>query len=232
MELRTFVLYAKTAAQSVYPYPCTLVDFDGNLTSGVAGSYLQFHDKATAATAGNVPIKSFYIPSAGPTPLASIFQALGPVEFKLGLSIGISSTAATYTAQTATFDIFGEIEASSQLTDDISGLSLITNAADNTLVFYTASATKRVFSLTITNGEGATVYPMLFSPQGLANNGNSPFRQLTPPIADGATRTYYFGLEGLTFPSIVTAQVTLSTTPIILTGSGALASTFSAKVKT
>src|SRR5882672_349082 len=145
MQLRTFDLYAKTAAQSVYTYPCTLVDFDGNLTSGAAGSYLQFHDKATAATVGNVPLKSFYIPSAGPTPLASIFQALGPVEFKLGLSIGISSTAATYTAQTATFDIFGEIEESAQLTDSISGLSILTIASDVVLVLQTAGTPKRVF---------------------------------------------------------------------------------------
>jgi hypothetical protein len=222
--LRTFSLYAKTAAQSVFPYSCGLVDFDGNLISGAAGSFLQFHDKATAASAGNVPIKSFYIPSAGPTPLASIFQLMGPITFKLGLSIGISSTEATYTAQTATFDIFGEIEEGYQLTDSIDGLTTLTNSSDSSISLFNAGSPKRLYSTTIANGEGIVVFPMLLQGPRVVN--------ILDPIAIGATQSYYFGKDGYTFPdNTVAASVALSSTSPNYTDSGVLGSTFTAKLK-
>lgn len=229
--LRTFTLLNKTSAQSVYTYPCNLVDFDGNLIVGAAGLYLQFHDKATAASAGNVPIKSFYIPSAGPTPLASIFQALGPVTFTLGLSIGISSTEATYTAATATFDIFGEIEEGTQSTDSISGLSTLTPGDGVSLTVQTGGTPKRLFSITIINGEGTVVYPMIINAAS-APDGAYPMLQLLS-MAIGETRTFYFGSDGLTFKNpAVNAVVILSSTPKTLTASLGLGSTLTAKVKT
>lgn len=194
--LRTFSLYAKTAAQSVFAYPCNLVDFDGNLIAGAAGSFLQFHDKATAASAGNVPIKSFYLASAGPTPLPSIFQALGPVSFVNGLSIGISSSEATYTAQTATFDIFGEIEEGTQSTDSLTGLT--SGSGDYSLGSFEIStssptALKRLVSLTVVAADG-DCYPVIHT--SILGNGQKPAIQL-PFQTNGTTVTYYFGTMGL-----------------------------------
>lgn len=237
--LRTFTLLNKTAAQSVYTYPCNLVDFDGNLIAGAAGLFLQFHDKATAASAGNVPVKSFVIANAAVTPLASIFQAMGPVSFANGLSIGISSTEATYTAATATFDFFGEIEEGTQAADSISGLTSTTASGDTQATIYAANSPKAVYSISITNGEGVPVWPMFFNPVA-ALDGLRPYRQLPGNytngvdvgIADGATKVYYFGDGGYTFPdSTKNAVVILSTTKVTLTAGSGLASTFITKVK-
>ena len=235
MLLRTFTLLNKStasAAQLVYGYPCNLIDFDGNLIAFTGACYLQFIDKATAATTGDVPIKSFFIPAgAAPTNLASIFQTMGPISFSLGLNIGISSTEATFTPGTGTFDIFGEIEEGAQQTDYISGLSTLTISSDVSLTLYSASVKKRVFSITITNSEGVTVYPMIFSP---SSSGDGQYPRVTlQSLANGATRTYYFGDDGYTFlATAATAQVILSTTAPTLTASTGLGSTLTAKVKT
>jgi len=241
-QLRTFTLFNKTAAQSVYTYPCNLIDFDGNLIAGAAGSFLQFHDKATTASAGNVPIKSFYISSAGPTPLASIFQAIGPVSFSLGLSIGISSTEATYTAQTATFDIFGEIEEGAQSTDDITGLTTVTSVgADTGMNIWTrATAPKRLFSLTVINGEGANMYVCLqisTASDVVAPADGTRITQVLPGgvLANTASRTYYFGQNGLPdlpyWKSNTALGVFLSSTAPNATAGTSLASTFTALFK-
>jgi len=231
MPLRTITLLGKTAAQAVEGFPCNLVDFDGNLISGAAGLYLQFHDKATAATVGNVPIKSFYISSAGPTPLPSIFQLLGPVTFVNGLSIGFSTTETTYTAATATFDFFVDIEENTAAVEAVSGLTTLTPGGGNDLTLQTGGSPKRVFSLTIVNGEGVIVYPMLINSNSEVD-GTIPYIQLSS-IAIGVTKTYYFGINGLGFLNpAINGFVQLSSTPGVLTASGGLSSTITAKVKT
>ncbi len=205
--LRTFQKYAQTAGVNVFPYPCNLVDFDGNLTTGVAGLFLQFHDKATAPSAADVPLKSFLIVNAGPTPLASIFQALGPITFKLGLSFGISSTDATYTAATATYDVEGEIEEGLESSDAIPGLTVSTvfSGDDQANIIDGSNATlrnTRLFRVDLTNNESATRYFVFMgistgAPGSLNPNTPAlPFQFVIQVPNDNVAHSYYFGSSG------------------------------------
>lgn len=106
MQFRKFAAYDKTAAQSLFTVPCTLIKLDGNYT-GSGGEYLQIFDKATAAAANDVPIASFVLSGAGPLP--SIFETMGAVSMLNGLSIGISTVNEKYTASASSYDIFGGI---------------------------------------------------------------------------------------------------------------------------
>jgi hypothetical protein len=110
--LRSFKSYARTTPFQLLTdanalFPCFLADLDGNIAAG--NKWLQLHDVAVALAGGEVPLKSFNAGAAA-GPLPSLFQQIGPVTFRNGLTIAISSTEATYTADATSYDVFGEIE--------------------------------------------------------------------------------------------------------------------------
>lgn len=195
-QLRAVSAYAQTAGASLLAYGCNLANLDGTLFSGTAPLYFQIHDKVSAPTATNVPRKSFLIATSGPFPLASIFQDLGPINFVNGLAVGISSTHGTYTAATATYDVFGDVEEGDQQVAAVTGLTTETATNDVILAIWpSASGPVKLFSIMIVNGEGVVIYPMLFNNDSPVN-GNTPNRRLAS-IAIGATKSYYFGPDGL-----------------------------------
>ena len=154
MQLRKFSAYDKTAAQSVFSVPCTLIQLDGNYTGG-GGEYLQIFDKATAAAANDVPIASFVLSAAGPLP--SIFGVLGAVPLANGLSIGISTANEKYTASSSGFDIFGgvsEMELPQSATVTTYGPQDLSGVAGYWEVFDTGTP-KRLYRVVFTNGAPA-----------------------------------------------------------------------------
>lgn len=203
MQTREYSALNKTAGASILAYPCTLTNMDGFLFSGTAPLYLQIFDKASAPATNDVPIKSLLITTSGPFPLVSIFQSLGPVYFALGLAVGISSTRDAYTAATATYSVFGEVEDSLQSTDSISGLS----TAGDTTSHVDALAPwadgdnnnqTRLFRLDIGNVSAGDRWIMLFPYKTGAgypvNAADHPLLQWK--LSAGATRTLYFGPNG------------------------------------
>lgn len=89
---------AKASAGNLYSVNCT----NANATV----RYLQIHDKASAPSAGNVPVAAWPIPAGSTNAPGGV--ALGILEFgtagyrcATGVAIGISTTLATYTAATA-----------------------------------------------------------------------------------------------------------------------------------
>jgi len=232
--LRPFSFYTQSASKSIVAYGCNLVDMNGTLVTGTAPLYFQLFDKASAAVANDVPIASYLISSSGPFPLASIFQTLGPITFTLGLAVGISSTDQKYTAATAAYDVWGDIEEGLQSTDSISGLTVVTDTGVSTSNIWSAGATaNRLFFITITNSESVTVYPMLFN-NGSYTDGSHPLITFDS-IAVGATKTFYFGSDGLRSPLFFAPQkganIALSTTAATYTTSADFASTIVSKYK-
>lgn len=197
MSLRNFSALSKSAGASIYGYACNLTNMDGTLVTGTAPLYLQIHDKATAPVADDVPIESYEILTSGPFPLASVFQSLSPIVLANGLAVGISTVNQKYTAATATYSVLGQIEEGQQSIDGISGLTLVgpVTFASASAIWTRASGPKRLFSLSVVNGAGAILYPMLFEVDVTPVDGAIPTQEL-PAIASGATKNYYFGLEG------------------------------------
>lgn len=191
-QLRGFSAYTKTAAQSLFTNACNLITLDGNY-AGAGNEYLQIHDKASVATVGNVPIASFLLSAAGPLP--SIFEALGPIGLTLGLSIGISTTEATYTASASSYSIFGNVE---EWETQISGLSIagdLTTGIDTLQVWANVSGPKTIYRIQVLDITLSTTrYLMLFGKDAPAD-GDRPIRQWK--LLDGCNLDLRFGLGGI-----------------------------------
>lgn len=241
MALREYSAFNKSAGASILAYACNLTNMDGTLLTGTAPLYFQIHDKASAPASNDVPIKSYEITSSGPFPLASVFQTMGTIPLANGLAVGISTVPNSYTAATATYSVFGEVEEGTQQTDSISGLTT-TTATDTAIGVCSAGAPLRLFSLTIVNHEGATVYPLVYriltapndAPSGTVRYGGTSANFWLKPIANGATGTYYFGPEGLLIPANGTTEgggIWLSLTAPTFTASATAASVFTIKTK-
>lgn len=106
------ITYAPTAGQSFATVAANIKATPGNWKSFQASSraltlvYFQLHDKATAPTAGNVPIFEFPINGAIAGTVTSRvvgadFFSQNGCFFVTGLSYGYSTTSGTYTAATA-----------------------------------------------------------------------------------------------------------------------------------
>jgi hypothetical protein len=196
-QLRSFKYYNNTAAVNITapdgrgPIPCALVDLDGTY-SGAGGEWLQMFDLAATPGAGAVPLKSLQLMAAGPVPLPSLFQELGPITFTLGCWIGISSTQRTYTASASAFDVFGEISEWEMPRVSPMGTAISTagdlSTAINTLQLWaeaTPSTDQRVYRVIAKNvlNDGKTRYLRieptdaaivglgLTMPKGIAPNG-------------------------------------------------------------
>lgn len=200
MSLRNFSALTKTAGASIYAYACNLTNMDGTLVVGTAPLWLQIFDKASAPIANDIPVESYEIISSGPFPLASVFQSLAPITLATGFAVGISSVDQKYTAATATYSVLGQIEEGDQHIDGISGMGTTTNSTVNEQSNWTkAQGPKRLFALTIINGEAVSIYPMLFNADSTPTNGTVSNIPLVA-IAAGATKSYYFGADGLIDP--------------------------------
>jgi len=202
-QLRQFSAFSKTAGFSIFAYPCNLTNTDGTYVSGVANQYFQIFDKASAPIANDVPIASFLITAAGPFPLASLFMELGPITLSLGLAVGISTVDFKYTAATATYSVFGEIEEGLQSTDAIPGLTTtgdLTTGIQSQQLWLDGdnSNSTRLFRLRAKNLAGSDRYIMVMSiDQGGIHpiNGDAPFLQYK--VATGVTITEYYGATGV-----------------------------------
>jgi hypothetical protein len=201
-QLRTFSAYTKNANAGVnlFARQCALSNIDGNYLTGAAGQYFQIHDKATAPVNADVPVKSFLLANAGPINLMSIFQVLGPMNFVNGLGVAISSTEATLTLGTGSFDVFGEIE---EYELPISGLSVVgdlTTAISSLSIWTEANGPQKLYTIEIPAGNGlsSSVYLMLFAKDtGNISNGDVPL-WTSPVISSSSLRQYFtFGSAGI-----------------------------------
>lgn len=200
MALREYSAFNKSAGASILAYGCNLTNMDGTLLTGTAPLYFQIHDKATAPVLNDVPIKSYEITSSGPFPLASVFQTMGTIPLANGLAVGISSTANTYTAATATYSVFGEVEEGTQDIDSITGLSIVGDTithVDNLLILNTADA-GRLFKVTAEATTASARWLQLHQSNN-PQNGDVPL--ITVPLSNTAFVTRYFGKSGFRQPS-------------------------------
>lgn len=87
--------------------PVALTSLDAS-NKNAAERYIQIFDKATAPIAGDVPIAAYPIPPLANSASGRFFRDygqgfdVGGLLLKNGLAWGVSTTAATYTAATAT----------------------------------------------------------------------------------------------------------------------------------
>jgi hypothetical protein len=104
-----------SASYSGTPFTAILNDVDisvkaapGNFKSfscssiSASNRYAQIHNKTTAPANGDVPLMSFWIPPLGIRCEGSDFFGEGGLYLSTGISFGISTTAATFTAATTT----------------------------------------------------------------------------------------------------------------------------------
>lgn len=193
--MRSFSSYANVAPTVPFSKSCNLCDLDGN--SAGAG-WLQLHDLAAAsslASGTTVPLASRRVAAAGPIP--SMFETIGPITFKNGLCIALSSTQTVYTAVATAFDVFGDIETYELDETDVPGLSTTTvgDTSSNVtgLTVWADDATNQglhsLREILVTNGSAAIRYLQLFTVS--PSDGDIPLRTFT--FALSQTRTLRFG---------------------------------------
>ncbi len=223
--LRSFSGYAQVAPFIPLTIPCNLVNADGY---AAGAGWLQFHDKATAPSAAAVPLKSINVPAAGP--LASYFATLGPVPFRNGMAIAMSSTEGTYTALATAFDVWGEVE---EFELQPPTLTTVTAALSvDALDIWAENVHHRLYSLFVDNREGDArwvhIHPRV---NGNVVSGTTvPLLSLaaTPTgLADGGTRLWEFGAGGLLVQGFVSAASAAGAIPpgTLYTGCSAILST-------
>jgi len=185
MQLRSFTELTNAVPIQVFDRPVTLVNLDGY---AAGAGWLQLFDSTTAPTTEvTVPLKSFNVAAAGPLP--SLFSTLGPIEFKNGLYIALSSTEAVYTAVNTNYDVFGEVEEyraaypGSSSFDSVTGVLTQQAWADS-------AGPKRLLTLEVFNLEPGVRYVHIFAKDSVAD-GDVPLLSL--PIAPSATKTWDFG---------------------------------------
>lgn len=216
MKLRSFKAYANTAPYVPFARPVNLTNLDGY---AAGAGWLQIHDKASAPSNGDVPLKSFNVAAAGP--LMSLFQTLGAVVLQNGLAIAFSSTEATYTASATSFDAFGEVEdyqvsPAGTVVDDA-------NVAETTV--WTNSNTKRLARFTVTNNQATARHVMLFAHS--PSDGDAPLEEWELPSNGEITEDFgVAGREvirrnGLGTAADTSCYLKISTTAGVLTGVGA-----------
>lgn len=197
-QLRSFSAYTKNANAGVnlVANACTLVNIDGNYIAGAAGQYFQIFDKATAPVNADVPLRSFYLPSAGPVNLPSIYQVIGPLNLTLGLGVAISSTEATLTLGVGTFDVFGDTE---EWETQISGLTTagdLTTGVNNLQVWTNANGPQYLYTIEAIMNLGVTTWLMVLATD-IVDGATDPV-WTSGPLASSATvvRKFNFGLGG------------------------------------
>lgn len=222
MQLRKFAAYDKTAAQSLFTIPCTLIKLDGNYT-GSGSEFLQIFDKASVAVANDIPIASFTLTGAGPLP--SIFETMGAVPLLLGLSIGISSVNEKYTASASGFDVFGGISEPELPATGTTTVGDLTTGVLYKQVWSEATGPKSLLEMDIINGEGAVAYALLFAKDTI-NDGDVPIEAFTL-LNNSSVQTFNFGRNGravqqFTTPSTlrIGCGIIISSTANVLTSGG------------
>jgi hypothetical protein len=195
-NLRSFSSFANVAPVVVYAFPVGLSDLGGY--SAGAG-YLQIFDLEAAPQAGAVPSISLPVLAAGPLP--SLYETLGVISMKVGLTVAFSSTKNTYTAVATAFDLYGNVD-EFEANDVTNGTTLGSSGAGaaNYDVWASDGVTQpgpyKLVKLTVApNATAASQYLQIF-PAALATNAIPFFGRKLP--ANGVTLTLNFGAGGIT----------------------------------
>jgi hypothetical protein len=154
--------------------------------------YIQLHTKPAATiAAGDVPaVKSLWCGANAPF--------YWEVNADLSeLSIAISSTEVNYTAITNTgLDLTAQVESQCLIETGHTLTGDLTTSVAEKQVWASASGPKRLLRLDVKNNSGAVAYPFIrASDTALAADTTS---DALAGIANGATKTYFFGVVGLT----------------------------------
>jgi hypothetical protein len=157
-QLRSYSAYGVTS-KVVATHGCSLVSLDG-VYHGAGAEYLVIFDAAALPANGTAPLKEFFLPTAGPTPLPSLFQTLGPIKLNTGCVIAISTSKETLTASASEMDVHGEIE---EFEFPIVGATFNSVSQDSVQVWADGDGPKRILRFTGTNTDAAASYIQLFA---------------------------------------------------------------------
>jgi hypothetical protein len=184
MKPKTF--FAVSAIQNVTLFPNQVEKLEVTLNSGTSTAlYLQFFDAWIQPVNGAVPVKSW---PAGDTGYKEFKAA--ELDLGNGLWVGLSSTAATYTAAGGTLDI---LSVEFVQAEPVPGGTVSTGSATANLYTPVSGVPGRLLNLQADgSGLGAAATLMFFNKQTPAN-GDTPFYQVPLPVA---VKTLNFG-DGL-----------------------------------
>lgn len=183
--------YFAVASQQVTTHRAALLKLEATLNSGASASlFLQVHDSNTAPSAGAVPVKSWPAAECG----FKEFE-LGELRVNAGLFIGLSTTAATYTAAVGgsdKLDILNVELVDAEVPSGTSNAGDLTTNRQSLQVWAEAAGPKRLLRVEVDNTGGAAHYLMLFAKDAPAN-GDKPIDQFTIPANANLTGASAFG---------------------------------------
>jgi hypothetical protein len=185
--------YFAVASQQVAKHAVMVLKLEATYTNATTGLFLQIHDGNSTPAAGAVPKKSWPVEECG----YKEFK-VGELDLFLGCFVGLSSTAATYTASAVTLDVL-QIELSDperlaglttlvgDLTTPVTGLQVWTEAA---------GVTRKALVALEVDGTNLTGVPGQFIQvfaTDTVNTGDAPLVSI--PIATGQVLTLTNGLH-------------------------------------
>jgi len=174
--------------------PCNVQKIYGRNDSG-ADLYLQLH-QSPVVLAGATPIPNGVLTVPNGQWFDWFFQ---PGLALAELTIGVSTTALTYTAPGAGLGVTATCAFSSDFAVvNFSGLAVsgdLTTGVASRQVWADSAGPKKLYRLDVTNGGASTSYPYI-SARDTPSAKNSAQERLEG-IAAGVTKSYFFGLDGL-----------------------------------
>ncbi len=163
-----------------------------------ADNYLQFHTKFPGAlTAGDVPaIKSMWFPTGAATVYGR--ETFGESGLYLPeLLAAVSSAEVDYQAVTNTgLDITLQVETDSYMDTGFTIGGDLTTGVNSRQLWTIANGPKRLLRLDIANGSGAVSYPFIQATNSIITAIGVSTTKFIPKVADGVTRSYFFGDAG------------------------------------
>lgn len=177
-QLRKYSAYSQTAGLNLFSHGVFLSDMTVNY-NGSGSEYFMVFDKATAPAAADVPVASIKLGTGSSDSIAfSFFEEIGSLKLDNGLSVGISSTEASYTASASQFDVWGNVEEwELPQVDTVSTTFPYTSSQEKT-VWAEGAGPKALLEIHAYTGGSTTAirYIMLFA-HASAANGERPIEQ-------------------------------------------------------
>ncbi len=173
--------------------PCRVVQAFGN-NNTAADVYMQFHEKPTVA-ANDVPaVASLFCPASAPFD----FKFADPISLS-ELTIALSSTNDDYGALSdAGVDATVIVETDFPVSSGTTIAGDLTTGVDHLQVWSQATGPKRLLRVDIKNNAATTQYGFVYGNDAVGENeAQSNYSSGPLEVAASATKSFFFGREGL-----------------------------------